>query len=129
MIRQRHCLPALILLLAGSAAADAPPDAVAIDPDVHHVLFDNDHVRVFEARASHGATSPMHSHPPFVLISLGTARVRLHMPDGSRAIFDTYPGQVLWMADGMQHSWELLSGEIRIIAVEVKSAAAALRAD
>lgn len=118
-------LPATASIMCLAAAADTPPDAVAIDPDVHHVLIDNAQVRVFEARATHGATSPMHSHPPFVFISLGTARVKLTLPDGKDVIFDTWPGQVLWMPDGMQHSWKLLSGDLRVIAVEVKSAQAA----
>jgi hypothetical protein len=33
------------------------------------------------------------------------------------------------MPDGMQHSWELLSGDLRVVAVEVKSAQAARAAD
>jgi hypothetical protein len=124
MIRQSLAFAAITLLPALAAAADQAPDAVAIDPDVHRVLFENEHVRVFEARAAHGATSPMHSHPPFVFVSLGTARVKLTLPDGSETLLDTYPGQVMWMGDVMQHSWELLSGELRVVAVEVKSAAA-----
>lgn len=124
MIRHSLAFAAVTLLPALAAAADKAPDAVAIDPDVHRVLLDNEHVRVFEARATHGATSPMHSHPPFVFVSLGTARVKLTLPDGSETLLDTYPGQVMWIGDGMQHSWELLSGELRVIAVEVKSAAA-----
>ena len=51
------------------------------------------------------------------------------LPDGKKVIFDTYPGQVLWMPDGMQHSWELISGDLRVVAVEVKSAQAAKAAD
>lgn len=129
MIRLHKILPAIAFGLGANAAADTPPDAVSIDPDVHHVLLDNEHVRVFEARATHGATSPMHSHPPFVFISLGTARVKLTQPDGKKVIFDTWPGQVLWMPDGMQHSWELLSGDLRVVAVEVKSAQAARGVD
>lgn len=125
-----HCLlPATAATLGLAAAADTPPDALAIDPDVHNLLFDNEHVRVFEARASHGRTSPMHSHPPLVFISLGTARAKLTLPDGKKVIFDMYPGQVLWMPDGMQHSWELISGDLRVVAVEVKSAQAAKAAD
>ena len=52
--------------LTGSASAQKAKDAVIVDPKVHNVLFENDHVRVFEARASYPAASPMHSHPPFV---------------------------------------------------------------
>jgi aspartokinase-like uncharacterized kinase len=36
-------------------------------------------------------------------------------------MLDTFPGQVLWM-DTAEHSWEILSGDIHVIAVEVKSA-------
>jgi quercetin dioxygenase-like cupin family protein len=120
--------PSLPLLLAAlstlpaSTLAATVPDAVAVDPAVHNVLLDNEHVRVFTARASHGAKSPMHSHPPFVFIGLDTARVRLTQPDGAKALLDTHPGLVMWMGEPMQHSWELLSGELDVIAVEVKSA-------
>lgn len=125
VVLKKNMVIVLTVVLAGFAAlaaAQQAPDAVAIDPDVHKVLLENEHVRVFEARASHRATSPMHSHPPFVFVSLGTARVRLTLPDGKKAILDTYPGQVMWFGEGLQHSWELLTGEINVIAVEVNSA-------
>ena len=102
-------------------------DAVAVDPDVHHVLLENDHVRVFDGRAAKGRKSPMHSHSPFVFVSLGTARMNLTLPDGKAVMFDTYPGQVIWM-ENAEHSWEILSGEAHVIAVEVKSALRAARA-
>lgn len=63
----------------------------------------------------------MHSHSPFVFVSMGTARLNMTLPDGKQAIFDTYPGQVMWMQDA-QHSWEVLSGDLHVIGVEVKSA-------
>lgn len=115
------------------AAGALPPvtrkanDAVAVDPDVHNVILENDHVRVFDARAGKGRKSPMHSHPGFVFVSLGTARLNMALPDGKNVIFDTYPGQVMWM-DNVEHAWELLSGEVQVIAVEVKSAARAPKA-
>lgn len=108
--------------LTVSASAQKAKDAVIVDPKVHNVLFENDHVRVFEARASLPAASPMHSHPPFVFIGLETARVKMGLPDGKNAMLDVYPGQVIWAGDGMEHSWNLLSGTVRVIAVEVKSA-------
>ena len=67
-------IPAFALGLTVSASAQKSPDAVIVDPKVHSVLFENDHVRVFEARASYPAASPMHSHPPFVFIGLDFAR-------------------------------------------------------
>ena len=113
---------AFALGLSVPASAQKAKDAVIVDPKVHNVLFENDHVRVFEARASLPASSPMHSHPPFVLIAMETARSKMRLPDGKSMIFDLYPGQVMWAGEGMEHSWELLSGKVRVIAVEVKSA-------
>ena len=115
-------VPAFALGLTVSASAQKSQDAVIVDPKVHNVLFENDHVRVFEARASYPASSPMHSHPPFVFIGLETARAKMRMGDGKIVMLDVYPGQVLWVGDGMEHSWELMSGKVRVIAVEVKSA-------
>ncbi len=112
---------AFALGLTVSVSAQKAKDAVIVDPKVHNVLFENDHVRVFEARASHPAASPMHSHPPFVFIGLEAARVKTRLPDGKSVMLDIYPGQVMWVADGMEHSWELLSGKVRVIAVEIKS--------
>lgn len=117
--------PAIVMVFAlgltVSVSAQKAKDAVTVDPKVHNVLFENDHVRVFEARASHPAASPMHSHPPFVFIGLEAARVKTRLPDGKSAMLDIHPGQVMWVADGMEHSWELVSGKVRVIAVEVKS--------
>ena len=116
----------LVLLLGAGlgAVAQKAKDATIADPDVHHVVMENEHVRVFEALAAHGSKSPMHSHPPFVLVSLGTARLKLTQPDGTKSIFDLHPGQAIWM-ENAEHSWELLAGEVHVIGVEIKSAQAA----
>ena len=115
-------VPAFALGLTVSASAQKSPEATVVDPKVHNVLFENDHVRVFEARASYPASSPMHSHPPFVFIGLETGRVKMRLGNGNNAMLDLNPGQVLWVGDGMEHSWEMISGKVRVIAVEVKSA-------
>jgi len=121
-MRPKLVTAVLISLLSSPVLSQKIPDALVADPDVHRLRLENEHVRVFEARATRGASSPMHSHPPFVFISLGTGRVKLTMPDSKAAVLDLYPGQVLWAGDGMQHSWKLLSGEVNVIAVEIKSA-------
>lgn len=112
---------------AGVAAAGAQtaPDATVADPDVHQVVLDNAHVRVISALARGGTKSPMHSHPPLLIVSLGTARVRFTMPDSKKQILDLRPGTVLWLEGGVEHAWELLAGEVNVVAVEVKAAKAA----
>lgn len=119
---------ALVLLLGviASAFAEKAKDATIVDPDVHQVVFENDHVRVLEGRAAPGRKSPMHSHPPLLLVSIGSARIKFTFPDGKSQIMDLRPGMVLWI-DGVEHSWEVLAGDVHVIAVEVKSAQAAKR--
>ncbi len=96
-----------------------------MDPDVHQVVLENEHVRVLEARAAHGYKSPMHSHPPLLLVSIGSARIKATAPDGTKQILDLRPGMVVWRDSSIEHSWELLAGEVHVVAVEVKSAQAA----
>jgi hypothetical protein len=116
------CLAASLFFAAPiGSSAQASNDAVSVDPDVHKVILENDFVRVFDARASKGAKSPLHTHPPMVLVSLGKSRFRMTLADGKTSIFDLNPGQALWV-EGAHHSWELLAGELHAIGIEVKSA-------
>ena len=55
-------------------SAQKATDSTVVDPDVHHVVLENEHVRVFEARGAPGWKSPMHTHPPFVLASVDSTR-------------------------------------------------------
>jgi quercetin dioxygenase-like cupin family protein len=112
-------LGAMFTAAAFGAQAQGARDAVAVDPTHHHVILENDRVRVFEVIADPGARSPMHTHEPLVLISMSKARSRMTMPNGETAIFDLNPGQVLWLEDA-EHSWELLAGRVHVIAVEIK---------
>ena len=120
---QFHLCRALLLaaFLVSAASAQVPGNAIDVDPDVHRVVIENEFFRVFDARASKGTKSPMHSHAPMVLVSLGTTRFRMQTPDGKSSLFDLDPGQALWVQDA-QHSWELLAGELHAIGVEIKSA-------
>jgi quercetin dioxygenase-like cupin family protein len=115
-----------------SAARGAAPasvtlpgnDAVKVDPVHHQVLVENPHVRLLEGLSGTGRKSAMHSHSyGLVIISTGRGRINLTMPDGNSAVFDFHPGQVFWLEPG-SHSWEVVSGVLSVIAVEVKSAQA-----
>lgn len=114
----------LLIAFAPVSAQEAGEiqDATIAAPGAHAVEFENDHVRVISAIASAGHKSPMHSHPPIVVVSMDTARIKVTNADGSQAIVNFRPGTVLWL-DETAHEWELLAGEINVIAVEVKAAA------
>lgn len=96
--------------------------ATIVDPDAHQVLFENEHVRVIQARASHGWQSAMHSHRPMLVVNLGSGRQKVTWADGTTQLVDLNPGAVVWQDDAFDHAWELLAGEVNVVLVEVKSA-------
>ena len=121
-MRNRFCIAvSMMLAVPVGAIAQASPDAVAVDPTHHHVLLENEHVRVFRALASPGDRSPSHTHPPFVFVGLGTARLRMATPAATNVIFDIHPEQVLWL-ENAEHSWEMIAGQGHVVGVEVKAA-------
>jgi hypothetical protein len=97
--------------------------ATIVDPDCHEILFENEHVRVIQARASRGWKNRMHSHDPMVVVNLGWGRQKVTWPDGTTSLVDLDPGAVVWQDNAFDHSWELLAGEVNVVLVEVKSAA------
>jgi quercetin dioxygenase-like cupin family protein len=127
----RKCLTVAALVLTIPFTVDAQQvaqagrsrDAASIDPAHHQVILENDHVRVVRALVSPGDRSPMHTHPPAVLVSLGTSRSRVTNADGSTGYFDLQPGQVIWGAQPAEHSWQMLAGQLHIVGVEIKAAA------
>lgn len=114
-----------------SAAGGAPPAPVGldakhstlVDPDQHHLVIDNEHVRVIDGVAPAGASSATHTHPPSVLVSLAKSRFRVTI-NGKTRIFDFEPATVRW-TNHFEHTWKILSGDARVIMVEIKSAHAA----
>ncbi len=104
-----------------TAVAQRAKDSTIVDPDVHKVVLENEHVRVLDARIAPGWKSPMHSHPPMLLASLKAGRFKATGPDGKTQVVDFNPGMVIWR-EATEHSWEMLSGDAHVVAVEVKSA-------
>ena len=76
-MRLLPCLALLLLTFSFNAQAPAPPKAVAIkDEPHHHLVFENDYVRVFRVHIpAHDATL-LHQHDvPYLYVSLGPADV------------------------------------------------------
>jgi hypothetical protein len=94
-------------------------DSTVADPDGHQVTFENERIRVIEGRFAEGATSPMHSHPDRIIISLSSYRLKSIDPDGNETILDLRPGQVVW-SDALAHATEVIAGSGHVIDVEIK---------
>jgi hypothetical protein len=110
-----------------AASGEAPPPvpmepthAGIVEPVQHLLVLDNEHVRVFDGFGDAGASSATHTHPPSVLVSLAKARFRVTI-NGNTRIFDFEPATVRW-TNHFEHTWQSLSGQARVIMVDIKSA-------
>lgn len=96
-------------------------DSTVVDPSGHRIVLDNEHVRILEVRVSEGASLTLHSHPPRVVVAIGSYRLMSTDEAGHTTIVDRRPGDVAW-SDGEDHSAEVVVGPVHAIEVEVKSA-------
>jgi len=103
-------------------------DAVAAAPEQHRVIFENERVRVLDARIKPGETVPVHTHAwSSVTYFLSVGDIIRYDADGnveidSRTIgLNVEPGEVMWLPPLPPHSAENVGdGEIRGITVELK---------
>lgn len=126
---KRYLGLAIVLFVRFSAAvfAQEPGDAVAVDPDTHHVILEHPHVRICEAHVSHCNRMPTHSYPPTVLVTPDWARLKLTLPDGTSNVHDFSPGQVLCLVEGGTCFWEILAANGRVTTIEAKSVQEAMK--
>ena len=102
-------------------------DALVAAPDVHHVMLENDQVRVIETVVPVNATTPVHTHRwASVEYILSTTDFIRRSGDG-HVEFDTRtdgrPGlsEVLWSGPRPPHSIENVGDtELRVLMVELK---------
>jgi quercetin dioxygenase-like cupin family protein len=103
-------------------------DALRAAPDNHHILLENDQVRVIQTRVPVGATTPVHTHRwASVEYVLSTTDFIRRDGDGE-IVLDTRaaharpgPLEVLWSGPRPPHSIENVGDtELRVLMVELK---------
>ena len=104
-------------------------DALVAAPEYHHVLLENERVRVLDVRISKGHTVPVHTHHwPAVLILVSDGEYIRRDADGA-VLFDTRATEkksVLlvptWSEPFPPHSVENVGRtEIHVISIEVRN--------
>ena len=76
-------------------------DGVAVAPANHHVLFENDEVRVLEITIAAGTTTPVHTHrAPTVLYKLSGSHF-VRRDDQGETLFDSRCRPRLRAAEGL----------------------------
>ena len=117
-------LAALVLVFATKPAVAQDPAKVA--SNVYKMLLENDRVRVLEVRAKPGEKIPMHSHPPYVVYSLSSAKVKFVTPD-TTMIVELKAGEVSWR-EAEKHAPENIgTTEVHVLVIELKEPHKALK--
>jgi len=80
-------------------------DPVQVAPNVYKTLFENERVRLLEARLAPGDSSAMHSHPDYVVYNLAAGKVKFSSPSGETEEVELPAGAAMWR-DAEDHSTE-----------------------
>jgi len=104
-------------------------DGVAVAPDNHKVIFENDQVRVLETTIAAGDVTPLHTHlAPTVMYVLSGSHFIRRDEDGAtmvdtRANPDFVLPKVLFAASTPRHTIENTGADdLVVIGVELKNA-------
>lgn len=98
-------------------------DPTVTNPDLYHVVMENERVRVLEYRDRPGNRTTPHAHPDSVMITLSAFRRRLI--DGDRtAEIDLEPGLVRWLGAQIHAGENIGDTETHVIFVELKESTA-----
>lgn len=108
---------------------DEALDAMTAAPDHHRVIFENEHVRVLDARIKPGETVPVHTHRwPSIVYALSTSEFIRYDVNGN-ALLDSRTANAEIEIDSVisqpplpPHSIENVGdSEIRAINIELKN--------
>lgn len=103
-------------------------DPVQTNPELYHLVFENDRVRVLEYLDAPGDRTSPHSHPDSVMVTLTSFRRRLS--SGDREVELELPaGQARWL-DAQEHAGANIGDSpTHAIFVELKDPTASSVAD
>jgi quercetin dioxygenase-like cupin family protein len=71
-------------------------DAAEAAPNVYTVVFENERVRLVEARVRPGDSSPLHSHPDGLVYVVSGGKVTFGSADGHGADVELKTGLARW---------------------------------
>ena len=94
-------------------------DPATTNPDLYHVIMENDRVRVLEYRDRPGDRTTPHGHPDSVMVTLSAFRRRLI--DGERsAEVELAEGLVRWLP-AQEHAGENIGDtDTHVLIIELK---------
>ncbi|MEU1283583.1 hypothetical protein [Kitasatospora sp. NPDC005856] len=95
-------------------------DAVQVAPDVYRVLFENDRVRLLEARLQPGAATALHHHRDYLVYNLADGQASFTDESGETTDVPLVAGETMWFP-AVDHSTHNTGGtEVRSLLFELK---------
>ena len=95
-------------------------DPAQVASNAYTVLFENERVRLLEARLAPGDSSAMHGHRDYVVYNLGEGKVRFSSPSGETEEVELPAGATMWR-DAEEHATENVgTTEVRSLLFELK---------
>ena len=95
-------------------------DAVEAAPNIYTVLFENDRVRLLEARMGPGDTSQLHSHPDGLVYVVSGGQVTFTSSSGERAEIELKTGQTRWREAEEHATASRDSTDVLVLLIEPK---------
>jgi beta-alanine degradation protein BauB len=119
----RSLVAAILIATSAVYAATRPApsqDAIKVAGDSHHVIFENEHVRVLAVDMKPGQIAPMHSHPENVSYFLTDGKLKITLPDGKSMERNPKAGTAGW-SDAVTHEAQNIgTAEFQQIQIELK---------
>src|SRR5712692_1406250 len=121
----RRALFSAVVVVCLTASPATAQDPVQVDPKHNKVESENDQVRVLRFRLGPKESSPMHSHPANVIVSITDAHVKVTLADGKTEERTRKAGSAVYRA-AEKHAIENLSDKnYESVIIELKSTSAA----
>ncbi|GAA0665874.1 hypothetical protein GCM10010193_16660 [Kitasatospora atroaurantiaca] len=95
-------------------------DAVQVAPDVYKILFENERVRLIEARLRPGAATAMHHHRDNLVYNLTDGAVTFTDESGETIEVSLVAGETMWFPAVDHSTHNTGSTEVRALLFELK---------
>lgn len=95
-------------------------DAVQVAPDVYKILFENDRVRLIEARLQPGATTAIHHHRENLVYNLADGTAAFTDESGETVEVSLVAGETMWFPAVNHSTHNTGRTEVRSLLFELK---------
>ena len=96
------------------------PDPTEVASHVYKTVFENDRVRILEARMAPGDVTVMHSHPDHIAVAMRPAKFKFRLASGEEAEGELETGQTMFVGAADHTTENTGNSELHAILVELK---------